>query len=474
MGEKKSNNSLRELRGWRLYGYSFGIFGMMLPFTLVNGYAFQFYVYTIGLDALIVSVGLFLGAIIFGIFSIVFGVMADNKTPTRFGKRKLVFLWGIIPYCIISVFIWISPWKNPENMPIYLPTAIYFCSMIFFYRIVYALLLSPYNSIFPDISQTESNRIKVTGIQVLLSTISGLIGMLLPVLIQASVEDPLHTKWWEPSGEKIIKLIPWVGGIFGGIALIILVFTFVSIDEKFHYNNFIKTSDEEKEEISRPNSLRESFQHIFIPMRDSEYKKLIISIGLSEMGTIIIGIVFLPFLTYVLELQEMQFIWSYAIGTPLLFIGLKIWQIILKKYGLIKGLQLNFLISLVFALLPVIFFLQLPSWLSISLGIFILSGSMANVMGKYLFFSPIISQMIDISPFKNEKKENLSGAYFGLNLFVTNISMGFANLILGIILSGSRAENPTFILLVYPVLAIIFFLAWSILRRMKFSKLDQN
>ena len=261
---------------------------------------------------------------------------------------------------------------------------------------------------------------------------------------------------------------------FRWIAFIIIVFTFVSIDEKFHYNNFVKASDEEKEELSGSKSLRESFQHIFIPMHDSEYKKLITSIGLSEMGTIILGIAFLPFLTYILELQDMQFIWSYAIGTPLLFIGLKIWQVILKNYGLIKGLQLNFLISLVFALLPVIFFLQLPFWLSISLGIFILSGSMANVMGKYLFFSPMISQMIDISPFKNEKKENLSGAYFGLNLFVTNIAMGFANLILGIILSGSRAENPTFILLVYPVLAVIFFLAWSILRKMKFSKPEEK
>jgi len=64
MDELKENNSHRKLRGWRLYGYCFGIFGMMLPFSLVNGYVFQFYVYTIGLDALIVSIGLFLGMVL--------------------------------------------------------------------------------------------------------------------------------------------------------------------------------------------------------------------------------------------------------------------------------------------------------------------------------------------------------------------------------------------------------------------------
>ncbi len=469
MDKLKGNNSLRELRGWRLYGYCFGIFGMLLPFALVNGYVFQFYVYTVGLDALIVSIGLFLGMIFYGIFSIVFGVMADNKTPTRFGKRKLVFVWGIFPYCIICVFLWIPPWKCPENMPVYLPAAIFFCSMIIISQIMYTLLISPYNSILPDISQTESNRIKVTGIQVLLSTISFLIGMLLPVIIQSSVEDPTHTKWWEPSGEKIIKLIPWIGVVLGGIAIIILLITFLSIDEKFQFK--------EKKEISEPKSLKKTFQHIFLPIQDSEYRKLVISIGISEMSSIILIILFLPFLTYILKLQDVQFLYGYAIGTPVVFIGIMIWKKILKRYGLFKGLKIHFLVSLVFALLPLIFFLQLPFWLNFGLGIFILSSLMTNSMGKYLFFGPMISHMIDISPFKNSKGENsknqtkdLSGAYFGLSMFVTSISMGFSNLILGIILSGSRAENPTFILLLYPVLALVFFLAWSVLRKIKFNK----
>jgi len=343
--------------------------------------------------------------------------------------------------------------------------------MIIFSQIMYALLISPYNSILPDISQTESNRIKVTGIQVLLSTISFLIGMLLPVIIQSSVEDPTHTKWWEPSGEKIVKLIPWIGVVLGGIAIVILLITFLSIDEKFQFK--------EKKEISEPKSLKKSFQHIFKPIHDSEYKKLVISIGISEMSSIILIIIFLPFLTYILKLQDVQFLLCYAIGTPVLFIGIMIWKKILKKYGLIKGLKLNFLVSLVCALLPLIFFIQLSFWLRFGLGIFIMTSIMANSMGKYLFFAPMISHMIDISPFKNPEgknsknlTKNLSGAYVGLNMFVTSISMGFSNLILGMILSGSRAENPTFILLLYPVLALVFFLAWSVLRKMKFNDIE--
>ena len=271
MVEPKSDKVLRELHGWRLIGFSLGMFGIVLPFTLVNGFAFQFYVYTVGLDALIVSIGQFLGSIFFGIFSVVFGVIADNKTPTRLGKRRVVFLWGILPFCVMGILLWIPPWKSPEGISIFLPTAIYFCSLIILYRIMNALLQAPYSAIYPDISQTESNRIQVTGIQVLLTTISALIGMFLPVLIQALVADPLHTKWWEPSGEQIIQMVPWIGIILAVIALIMLMFAFVSIDETFHYENWVIAPTQERKQIS---GLKENFNQIFAPMQDTEFKKL--------------------------------------------------------------------------------------------------------------------------------------------------------------------------------------------------------
>jgi Na+/melibiose symporter-like transporter len=479
MGNLEGNKKLRELHGWRLYGYSLGSFGIFLPYSLANVYLFQFYVYIIGLDALIVSIGLFLASIFFGIFSIIFGVLADNKIPTRFGKRRVVFLWGILPFSLISILLWIPPWKCPENIPIYLPTAIFFCFMVVLYRIFNALLLTPYNSILPEISQSETNRIKVTGIQVLLTTISAMIAMLLPMIFQSIVEDPLNTKWWEPSGEIIIKLIPWVAIVLTVISIIILIITFVSIDEKFHFNDLVKKSAENKELISRKRSLRETFQHIFIPIKDQEYKKLVTSIGLSEMGTIITSIGFIPFLTYVAKFQEEQFLWGYAMGGIVLFIGLKIWGIILKKYGLIKGFQINFLVSMVCVLLSLVFFLPLPSWLAFGFGALLLSVIGANSMGKYLFFAPMISHMIDISPIKDENIENsknpiknLSGAYVGLQMFVANVTIGIANLMVGFFLSGSRAENPTIIILTYVVLGFIFLLGWIILRKMKFKNTE--
>jgi len=56
----------------------------------------------------------------------------------------------------------------------------------------------------------------------------------------------------------------------------------------------------------------------------------------------------------------------------------------------------------------------------------------------------------------NNKEENLSGAYFGLNLFSMNFSGGFASLILEMIFVGDNAEDPMFITLTFPVIGIIY------------------
>ncbi|MHA1746408.1 MAG: hypothetical protein ACTSWW_10440, partial [Promethearchaeota archaeon] len=185
--------------------------------------------------------------------------------------------------------------------------------------------------------------------------------------------------------------------------------------------------------------------------------------------------------TYVMKLQEAQFLWGYGAGVVLLLIVVVLWQIILKKSGLLKGLQLNFLANMGCALLACLFFFPLPFWLGYGLGIFILSVGSANSFGKYFFLNPMVGHLIDISPLNAREGDNndnstkhISGAYAGLQLLVANISIGFGQLMLGIILSGERAESATFIILLYPVLALIFFLGWWMLKKMNYAKTDQQ
>ena len=92
--------------------------GFTLPITFVNVYTFQFYVYTIGLDALLVSFGMFIGLIVFSFGAILFGVISDNKKPGKMGKRRSFLLLSLLRMIIFMILIWIPP-KCPEGQTMY-------------------------------------------------------------------------------------------------------------------------------------------------------------------------------------------------------------------------------------------------------------------------------------------------------------------------------------------------------------------
>ena len=92
--------------------------GFTLPITFVNVYTFQFYVYTIGLDALLVSFGMFIGLIVFSFGAILFGVISDNKKPGKMGKRRSFLLLSLPRMIIFMILIWIPP-KCPEGQTMY-------------------------------------------------------------------------------------------------------------------------------------------------------------------------------------------------------------------------------------------------------------------------------------------------------------------------------------------------------------------
>ena len=71
-------NQLRELHGFRLFGYTIGQFGFFLTRVLISIFSFQFYVYTINLDSIYASIGLSVNFVLNATSMIIFGVLADK------------------------------------------------------------------------------------------------------------------------------------------------------------------------------------------------------------------------------------------------------------------------------------------------------------------------------------------------------------------------------------------------------------
>ena len=121
-----SSKTLRELKGKRLLGYAVGNFGISLLNIFTGSFVFQFYVYTVNLDSVLASIGLSFNVFISAFFSIIFGVLMDNKKPSKRGKRRPFLLYALPFWVITSIIIWFPPWHSPQNNSLFLPTALYF------------------------------------------------------------------------------------------------------------------------------------------------------------------------------------------------------------------------------------------------------------------------------------------------------------------------------------------------------------
>ena len=109
MEVEKSIEELRKLEGKRLYGYSSGVLGQILPATLINAYLSIFYIYVVGLDAFLVGVGTALGSILNGICAPMFGFISDRRKPTKLGKRRPYLLFGLPGLILAFILIWLPP-----------------------------------------------------------------------------------------------------------------------------------------------------------------------------------------------------------------------------------------------------------------------------------------------------------------------------------------------------------------------------
>ena len=444
-----------------------GALGLMLPFSIFTAFSFQYYVYTVGLDSLLTSIGIFLGLFVFAIGSPIFGVISDNKRPGKIGKRRPFLLYGTPILLITAILVWTPP-LCPMGKPVYIPTAIYFYVMSILLNLGYVSILAPYNSMLPELCGTEENRVKVASIQGIFNIFGIILGILFPMILQSNLEVPTEAKWWEPSGAYLIGTLPLVGSLLGIVGTILIMISFFSVDESFH--------EIEVREKTQKISISETFKQMFEPAKNPKLRNYLSqTVYASIAGRILITIV-VPLLTYVLLLVGIQFIIFIVVLIPFALLGFIFWNKQIGKIGLIEtNVKANYI--MIMALLASLSFLVIFDFgIRVVIGIILMGLAISSLVGSFLFPNPIISAIVDESASKLEftsKLEGisqLSGSYFGLNLFILNFASAIANIVFGALLTGGNEENPFLILISLPIAGLFFIVSTIFLKRIKLEK----
>jgi Na+/melibiose symporter-like transporter len=457
----------RELHGKRLLGYTIGNLGLLLPRTFEGVFIFQFYVYTVNLNSLLVSFGYSIQLIVGAIFGIIFGVIVDNKKPGKYGKRRPFLLVGLPIWVITTILIWFPP-NSPIDNSFYLPTASYFWVIYIIRAITHALIYTVYTSMLPEQSQTFKNREKLASFSSFFQIIASIIALLLPVIVQSALPDPESVKWWNTSGEIIQFFIPLIGILFAIFGSITTLLVFLSVDESFYNTNQIIQFEKKK--------VTDAFRGLSNSLKDKNYLKLILAAFFIAANARIVGLLVFPFQTYVLQFQAAQFYIYIIFSTLSKFIWYFVWKQIRKKFKILKTFSACILLAVCGSLIDIFF---LFGNLSFELGLILYIVSWSIVLGSMyafpLFSIPITASLVHDAANQNSgssldiEMSKISGSYYGISNFSNTLGPAFASLFIGAILSGSNETNPFVITISFLSLGVFYLIAFLFIKRIKLS-----
>ena len=455
----------RELKGKRLFGYSMGDLGMSLANMFTGVYLFQYYVYTINLNPILVSIGVSTQLIVGAIFAIIFGVIIDNKKPGKLGKRRPFLLIGLPIWFAMTILIWFPP-KCPDGNQLFLPTAIYFWVIILVRSVARSLLFNVYISMLPEQSQTLKNRESVASVRSAFSIIASVIALMMPLIIQSLLADPKNAKWWEPSGQIVLFYIPIIGICFATFGLIAVLLIFFSVDESFHDIN----GEYKRERVS----IIGRFRQMAIPARDTSFRYVVIAGFFGGLAGKTLGLLVFPFQTFVLEFTSIGFFTYVLISLFGKFGWYFFWIKMRKRNHLLKSYSTAMGLAVIASFLGSFFLLRfLPFGIQFGLYIITWSTVLGSMYSMPLFSIPLTAAIVHEAAENAEEPDidvamsRISGSYYGLSSFVRSMGPAIASLFVGIVISGQNEENPIILILLWVIMGFFYLTSLVVIRKIK-------
>ncbi len=437
----------REITGTRLLTFNMISVGGLLVASFYYGYSFYYYTYVIGLDALLTSIGSAIAVLTAGIGAPIFGILSDNRPVKNSTKRKSFFIRGL-PFLVVSgILVWLPPEKCQPGETMNWIVASYFWLFSFLLFVSWTAMSAAYYGMIPEQATTEANRITVSKVQGLFNLSANAVSLIIPIFLQAVLPDPQHPAWYEPSGQVLTASVPVIAVIFAAMCGCFTMVSYLTIDE-----GFLESPAGKRPVVA-------SLKRLFTPLENRNARFYFGYSLTTQGGAKILITLAIPFLTFVLAFQGLFFIIYLAIVLVLNFVGLSIWNAYVKRKGVISANQLATALMVVTLISIPMVFLPVPKEVILPIVLSICLVALFCLNAGYLTGVPIVSAIVDEASEMNQKKEAVSGLFFGLNGFFTNIGVMTASLFMGLYFTGGQEENPVLIAVAYPITAVFFAIA---------------
>ncbi len=272
----------------------------------------------------------------------------------------------------------------------------------------------------PDLSTEESNRLKISELNMVFMVLGGGIGALIPILLLGNSTEGLSRE----------KPDLFVRESEVGMQIYSQMFFYALFCSLIFVVGFILMMWKIKEpnvQVTKASSIKNVFKELVNPLKDRNYKNYLLSFFLMFVGIGMFQVLIINFLTFVLDIRAGEFIilavviLIAAVGSFLIFDSLS------RKFGLKKVMMLCLVVAIVAFTSNLVLLIPMAHETLLILGIIIVALCLASFVGAMIFPMAIVSSLVDAAKAKSGK--NLSGSYMG-NLTMSSSLAGSCTILI--------------------------------------------
>ncbi len=361
-------------------------------FLVVGLLYLKFLTDKVGLSPALAGTVFLIGKIWDAISDPMMGVISDH-TKSKFGRRRLYFLLGILPVFITFSMLWVVL-TNRSQIAMF----VYYSLSYILFNTGFTMVQVPYNAVLADMTNSYKERTVMSGIRLTFSAVYAVIAGVIPMML-------INLKGYTFMGTcfGIFYAIPWICVFLG------------TYENQEHVDN---VSNESIKEIFK------TLPTIFTNKSFRQHAGLFIT---SQSAVDFLTTLFIYYLTYVLH-RENEF--SLVMGAMLIvpIIMVPIYTKIAQKYSKTTPMHIGLVVWIIVLFVALFLKEGQPSWLIYSVAVFSGVGSASALFVPW----SILPDITDVDELISAKRRE--GLYSGMATLLRKIAQATAIFLVGIIL----------------------------------------
>lgn len=324
--------------------------------------------------------------------------MLSDRTRTRFGRRRVFFLIGIIPISLSFFMLWYSFGISSQA-----GMFIYFMFAYILFSTVFSMVMIPYSSILPDMTTNYKDRSSLSGFRMIFSAASAIAAGVLPKMMINSFGGNI----------KLGYII--MGLCFGVVYALPWIVVFLGTWENPEYEHT------ENVKINVLEEIKTSFRNRSFKLHSGMFI-------CSQTAVDFMIILFTYYLTYCLNRpKEFSAVLGVLLVTQLIFMPIHIK--VSRRYGKTTPLKIGLLLW-IFALVCSLFLKEnMNNAFVYIIAIISAAGTSASVFVPW----SILPEVADVDELISSRRRE--GIYSGMATFLRQAANAITMLMVGIVLN---------------------------------------